>query len=147
MLDREQFAHVVRHAPLVSIDLLVRDGGGRLLVGLRKNRPAQGTWFVPGGIVRKGERIAEAMRRITRAELGSELEGRFIGVFEHFYPDNALGEPGFGTHYIVLAYALSGRIDALPEDQHAQYRWIGDAEGLADPAVHENTKAYLECAK
>ncbi len=140
------FGVVVRHTPLVSIDLLVRDAQGRLLVGQRRHQPARGTWFVPGGRIDKDERLADAFIRLTKEELGSAFsleEGRFVGVFEHFYPDNALEEPGYGTHYVVLAYQLrDGKIQALPEKQHAAYRWLNDAEILADPDVHENTKAY-----
>ncbi len=47
MLPDDLFGLVIRHRPIVCIDLLVRDPEERLLVGMRKNRPAQGTWFVP----------------------------------------------------------------------------------------------------
>ena len=144
-LAPEIFATVVRHTPLVSIDLLVRDREGRLLVGLRRNRPAMGSWFVPGGRIDKDERLADAFSRITLAELGSRFameDGRFQGVFEHFYPDNALNT-AFGTHYVVLAYELNVRQElSLPQTQHTAYRWLSNEEALADPAVHENTKAY-----
>jgi colanic acid biosynthesis protein WcaH len=145
-LEPDVFKAVVRHTPFVAIDLLVRDRDGRLLVGRRRNRPAMGSWFVPGGRINKDERLADAFARLTQAELGSRLsftQASFRGVFEHFYPDNALDEPGFGTHYVVLAYEL--RIEnhtLLPEAQHSAYRWLSDAEVLADPQVHENTKAY-----
>jgi len=146
VLPRETFDLVVRHAPLVSFDLLVRDAQRRLLVGRRVNRPAQGAWFVPGGRIEKDERLAAAFRRITRAELGVEIElaaSRFVGYFEHHYPDNRSGVPGFGTHYIVLAHEITDRdFGSLPNEQHAAYRWLSDAEALADPEVHENTKAY-----
>ena len=126
MLPRETFDLVVRHAPLVSFDLLVRDAPRRLLVGRRLNRPAQATWFVPGGRIKKDERLADAFRRITRAELGVAIElatARFVGYFEHHYPDNRSGAPGFGTHYIVLAHEIAGReFASLPNDQHAAYR-------------------------
>ena len=148
MLPKETFDLVVRHTPLVSFDLLVRDAQGRLLVGRRTNRPAQNTWFVPGGCIEKDERLAAAFRRITRMELGVEIDlstTRFVGYFEHLYPDNRSGLPGFGTHYIVLAHEISGRaFGSLPQDQHAAYRWVSDAEALADPEVHENTKAYFK---
>ena len=148
MLPRETFDLVVRHTPLVSFDLLVRDAQGRLLVGRRVNRPAQGAWFVPGGRIEKDERLAAAFRRITRAELGVEIElatTRFVGYFEHHYPDNRSGVHGFGTHYVVLAHEIAGHsLESLPTDQHAAYRWVSDAEALADPDVHENTKAYCK---
>ena len=147
LLSKEIFGAIVRHTPLVSIDLILRDPEVRLLVGRRRNRPAMETWFVPGGRIAKDERIAEAFARITRDELGIQSPMRaakFLGVFEHFYPDNAFDEAGFGTHYVVLAYEISVESDiaAFPRDQHSAYRWISDADALADPQVHENTKAY-----
>jgi hypothetical protein len=46
----------------------------------------------------------------------------------------------------VLAYLLSIEPDALPglpEGQHDQYRWWSADPIRTDPAVHENTRAYL----
>jgi hypothetical protein len=45
----DEFAQVVRLAPLVSIDLVTRNANGHVLVGLRNNEPAKGVYFVPGG--------------------------------------------------------------------------------------------------
>ena len=87
MLSDDLFSLVVRHRPIVCIDLLIRDAQGRLLVGLRKNRPAQDTWFVPGGNLRKDERLADGFCRIAKAELGIDLSistTQFVGAFEHF---------------------------------------------------------------
>lgn len=147
-LARPDFAHVLRHAPLVSIDLVVRDPHGRVLVGLRVNKPARGSWFVPGGRIYKDERLDAAFARITRAELGLEIarrEGEFLGVFEHLYDDNALDEPDVGTHYVVLAYELRVEPTALslPDAQHNRFRWITPDEVRQDPTVHENTRAYF----
>jgi colanic acid biosynthesis protein WcaH len=140
------FRDVVRHAPLISIDLVVQDAQGRVLLGLRTNRPARGTWFVPGGRIHKGETLEQAFRRISQAELGVALErggARFLGVYEHFYPDNAFGED-FGTHYVVLGYALTvDALPALPREQHQEYRWWPVEELLAAKGVHPNTQAYF----
>jgi colanic acid biosynthesis protein WcaH len=147
-LARNDFAHVIRHTPLASIDLVVRDPEGRVLVGLRSNKPAQGSWFVPGGRVYKDERLDVAFARITRSELGIEIarrEAEFLGVYEHLYDDNALDEPGVTTHYIVLAYEV--RVDpatlALPNAQHDRFRWLTPDELRRDTLVHENTRAYF----
>ncbi len=48
MLDQKTFLTVVRSAPLVSVDMIVRDRDDRVLLGLRANQPARGWWFVPG---------------------------------------------------------------------------------------------------
>jgi colanic acid biosynthesis protein WcaH len=68
-LDQDEFALVVRNTPLVSIDVIIRVPAQRVLGGLRTNEPAKGKWFVPGGVVRKYERLADAFARIVKGEL------------------------------------------------------------------------------
>ena len=54
-LDEGTFKSVIENAPLVSIDLVVKNSLGQYLFGYRTNRPAKGFWFVPGGRIHKGE--------------------------------------------------------------------------------------------
>ena len=148
-LNPDQFAQAVRLGPLVAIDLLPFNRQGQVLLGLRSKRPAQNSWFVPGGRVHKDERLAAAMERISQAELGQTIvqgQVRFLGVYEHFYSDNFLGDPSFGTHYIVLAYAVDfeAPLENLPAAQHGLYRWFTVEELLAHPDVHPNMKAYFK---
>jgi colanic acid biosynthesis protein WcaH len=70
MLSRDDFLAVVTLTPLVSIDLVVVDEEGYILVGKRTNEPAYGTWFVPGGRVNKDETLDAAFERIATDELG-----------------------------------------------------------------------------
>ncbi len=146
-LEAEPFATIVKHTPLVSIDLIVRDASGRILLGMRANRPAQDFWFVPGGRINKNETIEAAFTRLVKVELGtfqSINEAHFLGVYQHFYDDNFSGTD-FSTHYVVLAYELTIDIalDDLPCEQHSHYRWF-DVDVLLDvDDVHENTKAYF----
>jgi len=144
-LPPDIFQAVVTHTPLVSIDLVVHDRAGRVLVGLRSNRPARGSWFVPGGRIGKNETLAEAFGRITSSELGERVEitqARFRGVFEHFYPDCFAGEQT-STHYVVLAWDLQVKgLETLPEEQHDAYRWLSPEDLVTDADVHENTKVY-----
>lgn len=149
-IPREDFLHVVRHAPLVSVDLIVENPDGEVLLGLRENEPARGTWFVPGGVVRKGERLAAAVARVMRDELGVRIDPggadgvAFLGAFEHLYDTNFAGIEGVGTHYVVLAHRVRlPRDTALTADaQHGRLRWWRWAEAVASPAVHPYTKAY-----
>ncbi|BBU28207.1 GDP-mannose mannosyl hydrolase [Burkholderia sp. THE68] len=149
MLSNTDFLTVVRLTPLVAIDLIVTDGKRRILVGRRRNRPAQGTWFVPGGRIVKDETLDAAFRRIVHNELGvasaERSATRFFGVYEHLYDDNFAGASDIGTHYIVLAYAmtLSGTVPIGRFDQHSEYLWLGADDLLARDDVHENTKAYF----
>jgi colanic acid biosynthesis protein WcaH len=150
MLNDLDFLRIVEATPLVSIDLILRNERGEILLGKRANRPAQGLWFVPGGRVRKNEPVADALRRISRRELGVELsEAKLIGVFDHFYPDNFLGAPDVNTHYVVLGMEAGWPegARAQADDQHDELRWWTASEILASDAVHGNTKAYFEAPK
>lgn len=150
-LTSDQFRQLVGLGPLVSIDLLVLNERNELLLGQRVHRPAQGTWFVPGGRVRKNERLDHAFERLTLTELGltvSRREAKWMGVFEHFYADSALAEAGQGpdTHYVVLAYQIGLPAELAlqsPNDQHTRFAWwpLADIPGHAE--VHPMTQAYV----
>ena len=55
-LSESTFQTIIGATPLVSIDLIVKNAKGEVLLGYRTNRPAQGYWFVPGGRVQKKSR-------------------------------------------------------------------------------------------
>ncbi|MCY1296409.1 GDP-mannose mannosyl hydrolase [compost metagenome] len=147
-LDQATFRTVVSATPLVSIDLLVQNSDGEILLGQRLNRPAQGYWFVPGGRILKNETLDAAFERLTQLELGacfSRKVATLIGVYEHFYEDSVFGDDP-DTHYVVLGYHLRLPADVqliLPRIQHGHFRWCSLAEMRSNDAVHENTRAYL----
>ena len=148
LLSHDDFAHIVRHAPLVSIDIIIKDHEQNILLGLRVNQPAKGTYFVPGGVIRKDETIRAAFSRILDAEVGlnrSIEEAKFLGVFEHLYETNRFEESGYGTHYVVLAYELKlkQRPSIELDTQHSNVRWMSESEVLSAVDVHSNTKAYF----
>mgnify|MGYP001039279987 CR=1 FL=1 len=148
-INQDLFASIVKHTPLISIDLIVYNSNKKVLLGYRNNLPARDTWFVPGGRIRKNERFAEAFNRITFEELGVSFsmdKAEFKGVFEHHYPgENFAGLPDFGTHYVVLAFALkmSGQTMNLPNSQHCEYKWSKPDEILFANDIHQNVKNYF----
>jgi colanic acid biosynthesis protein WcaH len=100
LLNPDDFRSVVRLAPLVSIDLIIRNARGEVLLGLRNNEPAKGLYFVPGGIIRKQERLHEAFARIPKEETNYDAsfeDARLLGVYEHFYDANSFGDENFAT--------------------------------------------------
>jgi len=148
LLSEEDFAQLVRSAPLVAIDLIIRNREGKVLVALRNNEPAKGYLFNPGGIVLKGEPIEAAFERIVARETGCRLtykSARFLGVYQHFYRSSRSGPGGSGTHYVVLAHDVAmHEDDAIKLDEtHSMYQWLSESEILANPDVHEYTKDYF----
>jgi colanic acid biosynthesis protein WcaH len=153
MLDDATFKTVIYSTPLISIDLVVRDSSGRVLLGQRLNRPAKGFWFVPGGRIRKDEALSSAFKRLTRNELGLDIDikdARYLGLYEHFYPDsiftNEKTDTVVSTHYIVNAFeVLLGDIKhEFPEEQHGAYQWFSETELMESKCVHTNSKLYFK---
>lgn len=147
LLPEDTFRTVVAATPLISIDLVVTNPRGEILLGRRNNRPAQGCWFVPGGRVLKDESLDEAFARLTGAELGRRVPraaAHFLSVYEHFYSDSVFGATPT-THYVVLAYQWQKELELaqLPDAQHNDYRWWAPADMVASEAVHSNSRAYL----
>jgi len=148
MIDKETFLQIVDSTPLVSIDLILENQQGKVLLGMRNNSPAQSYWFVPGGIIRKNERLSDAFKRISSVELGAELiitDAKLIGAFEHIYEDNFLGKQGINTHYVVLAYKIKAKehFKPKPDNQHSEMQWWLKDSLLKEPKVHKNTKDYF----
>jgi colanic acid biosynthesis protein WcaH len=142
-LEDNVFKMLIANAPLVSIDFIVKREG-KVLLGKRCNRPAQGYWFTLGGRVMKQEPVTIAIKRIGKQELGIILPDRmkFIGVFEHFY-DNGIFE-GISTHYLNLGYEIEVTdLDELPMEQHDAYHWFGIEELLQSSRVHHYVKDYF----
>lgn len=150
MLPLDTFLRVVDATPLVAIDLIISNGDGAYLLGHRANRPAQGFWFVPGGRIRKNERLDDAFNRIAHDELGcsglERADAELVGIYDHLYEDNFGGEPGISTHYVVMGYKLRGKFDlvSLPNAQHTAYRWATVDEIVTDQTVHSNTRTYFD---
>jgi colanic acid biosynthesis protein WcaH len=147
-LSEEDFANVIRYAPLVSIDLIVRNHQGQVLLGKRRNAPAKEFWFVPGGRIYKGEQLATALKRVLQEELGvdsSPQTASFLGVYDHIYEDNVFDDPSFGTHYVVLAHQLELEIlpEILPTEEHLSYQWWEIEQLKNSPEVHPYTHAYF----
>lgn len=149
-LPDETFKSVIQHTPLISIDLIVRNEQGEVLLGKRINAPAKGYWFVPGGRVRKNEALDDAFVRLVKEELGIEsgitrADAKFLGVFEHFYDDCVFGDD-VSTHYIVLAYELNNtnpKLKKIAEAQHSEIKFIDLDNELIDENIHYFTKKYF----
>ena len=136
-IPEDEWKIIVRKMPIVSVDLIVLLDGGAVL-GKRCNEPAKGEWFVPGGRVRKGERLEDAVHRIAREELGTDVEVKeMLGVYEHFY--NTADIPDASKHYVAVAFVVTP-IDEkfVPDNQHTEFRVFTSEDGL-----HPYVKQYM----
>jgi colanic acid biosynthesis protein WcaH len=150
MLPLTDFSQLIRNGILVAIDLICYNNSGEVLVGYRKNAPAKGFWFVPGGRIHKNETLNQAFHRIADDELHLNLEQdkvKLKGIYDHIYEENFLGNPDYNTHYIILAVEYHGLDNSLLTRQNSQnesFRFMKPAELLVDDTVHSLTKSYFQ---
>lgn len=149
-LPEREFIEVVRNAPLVSVDFIVENERGEIGLGERRNEPAKGKFYFPGGRIRKDEPIEFACGRIVQDELGlTRKRGNItlIGVNNWFFGTNAFGIPGLSTHYVALAFRLKVKEEEVSADaflvQHSRFGWFTVAQLLADKQVHEDVKHVM----
>ncbi|AYO77218.1 GDP-mannose mannosyl hydrolase [Sphingobium yanoikuyae] len=148
-LSPDTFAMAVDALPLISMDLCVTNASHQLMLGLRKNRPAQGFWFTPGGRIRKGEGQDVAFRRLVEEELSltgvAFNRATLMGVWDHFYEESAFSN-SVSTHYVNLPYWIAlTEVEVAQismKDQHIEWRWFDMAEDKND-SVHPYSQAYL----
>jgi len=134
-----EWATIVEHVPIVSVDLVVLAGDG-VVLGQRENEPASGEWFVPGGRVQKFEALEDAVHRVAETELGVGVEiVERLGAYEHFYERADVPDVD-GKHYVANGFVVeTDSSDIHADDQHGDVRVF---EELPD-SLHEYVAAYL----
>ena len=149
-LEKELFSSIIANTPLISIDLIIKDSQGKVLLGKRINKPACGSWFVPGGRVFKDESLEDAFTRTCKDEIGKVFsinDATFKGIYQHFYDDNVFNDE-FSTHYIVLGFELIIKEDlSLDTIQHEKYKWFTQEELLVSKDVYSYVKDYFRKEK
>jgi 8-oxo-dGTP diphosphatase len=85
--------------PLIGIGAIIVEDS-RVVLIRRGKPPALGEWSIPGGLVKVGETLAEAVIREAQEETGLEVESiGLVELLERIFPD----ENGRIRHHYVLA--------------------------------------------
>jgi len=131
-LPQAEFESIFARVPRLTVEVVIVSAEG-VLLSQRQSGPCQGLWHMPGGTVRFGEPLTDAVSRVAAQEVGLGLvAGRFLGYIE--YPshlqrswdwpvgmafatqlDQASG-PGFEPTPTIRWFAQ------LPADMHEEQR-------------------------
>jgi colanic acid biosynthesis protein WcaH len=150
-LPLPDFERAVGALPLVSVDWVLLNPAGQMLLGHRRNAPAKHWWFTPGGRVRKNEPLSSCLQRVLVSELGfqaSDVYGaRLMGVWDHFYADSVFSAE-VSTHYVNLPHVLrlphELDLNALPSNQHSAWRWQDVQAAAVAGDVHPYVQVYAQ---
>ena len=103
LIPQDLYNQIITHVPIACVDIAVVSNGSVLLVK-RKDAPARGQWWTPGGRVHKGEKMKATARRKALEEIGIDCHvGPIIHTAETIFPD---GPHGIAVHSIKSCFLL-----------------------------------------
>ncbi len=115
--------------PLLTVDCVLFDRAGRLLLIERKNPPFQGGWALPGGFVDLGETVEDAAARELEEETSIAFSSdalSLIGVFSA--PDR---DPRGHTVSVAFGAVLADPLTPRAADDAARAEWVADWRALS----------------
>jgi ADP-ribose pyrophosphatase YjhB (NUDIX family) len=87
--------------PIVGVGAVIMDEEVVLLVR-RKQDPGKGQWSLPGGVVKVGESLRDAVKREILEEISIQIEiGGVIGVFDRIIHDR---NKRIKYHYVLVDF-------------------------------------------
>ncbi|MDP3770199.1 MAG: NUDIX domain-containing protein [bacterium] len=126
-LDEDVYRTLLENSPIPTADfILIRkceNANREFLLTKRTENPYKGNWFVPGGRILKGERMADAVHRILRRELGITKAGiSFIGCLDVWNPPK-LGVRWHSIWHFYTAWVNHDAIFRL-NNENAATKWF-----------------------
>jgi colanic acid biosynthesis protein WcaH len=125
-IPEELYYQILRSLPIACVDVVIISNGGALLVK-RKDPPAPGQWWVPGGRVIKGETLKETARRKALEEVGLLCHvGPLIETSETIFPDGPCDIPihSVNSCFLLYPYEDASRLQVRPDDHHVDWKWV-----------------------
>lgn len=117
-VKKELYDKIREVIPIVSVDIIATYKTSVLLVK-RKNIPAKGLWWFPGGGIRKWESPLTAVVRELKEETGLDVvQAKFVTVMDSpFQEDN--------IHCIAIVYKVIVSSDKVVlDDESSEYKWL-----------------------
>lgn len=109
-----RYKEIVRLMPIASVEAVISLDNSLLFLK-RKNQPAKGQWWFPGGRIRKGESLKETLYREVKEETNLEIISyKLINVYSRIFPER---------QDITIAYSCTckkGKI--ILNNEHSEYK-------------------------
>jgi 8-oxo-dGTP diphosphatase len=130
--------------PRIRVSAILRRETRILLV--RQEKPGREYWLLPGGGVRAGESLVDALRRELEEEVGLDEDFVFegpIAIADSIAPQ---GAPAKHVVHIVFAGFLGGRSleRVTSRDEAVRNHRLFEVEELRDIVLHPPIQRFLE---
>ncbi len=117
---------------VITVVSRITDGKIEILNQLRKSNPSYGKVGVMGGVVFKGEQVAEAATRKLKQETGLDARFRIVGCERRImYKSGEL----FSDVLFPIAYADSSAGELLPDTDFGHNMWLPVNEAIKNESA------------
>jgi len=102
--------------PIASVEAIISKDNSLLFLR-RNNSPAKGQWWFPGGRIRKGETLEEALYREVKEETGLQvIKSKLVNVYSRIFDER---------HDITIAYLCNCKGDKIIlNNEHTEYKYF-----------------------
>ena len=122
---------IVKLIPIVSVEAVIVIGGSLLFLK-RKNQPAIGQWWFPGGRMHKGESFEETLYREINEETGLQISSyKFINIYSRTFQER---------HDITIAFLCECKGKITLNNEHSEYKLFQEIPEGLHPYLHTLVK-------
>ncbi len=108
---------------VLTVDAVITDDEGRILIMERGTEPFKGTWVLPGGLVDPGETVEAACAREVEEEVGLQVRIlRQVGIYSTPGRDPRGSFVSIAFHAVVVGGSLQVTSEARA------HRWLAPGE-------------------
>lgn len=137
-IDENLYNNIRKVIPTVCVDLIVLNEENNFLLVRRKESPAKGDWWFPGGRIFKNETISNTVKRKGIEEIGLKLEiKKIISVEESIFNDE---NQNIHTVNLVVSTKVLSKTEITLDNSSSEYRWFPKI----DNSLHKCIKGPLE---
>lgn len=123
-IPQEDYNKILQTMPIACIDVAIVSQGSILLVK-RKDEPAKGEWWVPGGRILKGETMKQCAMRKAKEEVNIDCcIGPLIYTAETIFNTGPNGIPVHSVNSCFLMYPKTLDYKCQLDSHHRGYKWF-----------------------
>ena len=134
-IPQETYNTIISNVPIACVDIAILVRGYVLLVK-RKDKPAKGQWWLPGGRILKGELMQEASVRKAKEEVGIVCHaGKIIHTAETIFEDGPCGISIHSINSCFLMKPITHSFWVTLDSHHEEYKWVNEITIDMNPYV------------
>lgn len=133
---REDYKKILESIPIPCVDIIIVRNN-KIFMVKRKNNPAKGEWWMPGGRILKNESLEAAAIRKSYEETGLNVKIIKPLIFEEtIFDEPSIEGVKSGAHTVNVSFLAEARSNGEKiDEQSSDYKWADKIEKEWPPYV------------